>query len=323
MAQQILDTIIEQFIHVIGGNCVHKTVKWYRDKLSVFAAFLKRQGYPTDPDRITQDHFAAFFRYLREDLKRSQRTIRGYWIVLRRFFQWYCESSDLLDSAWRIERELKGFRPRVPKKVCDALTRDEVQSLLSAITDRRDHCIIALLIGTGIRAGELINLQVGDVDLQRGQIFIRHASYRSPARTKLNCERYVPLKRSLKAVIADYMARFRPRLVPDDCDLLFAKSNGKALTIYGLHRLVKRWLDCAGIKKSQSGPQLLRRTFATLARTAGMDKLDIAALLGHSEAIGTRVLDESYLAGEANEQALGKVPDVLGDVLPSRWGRKR
>lgn len=323
MAQQTLINLIDLFLSVHSGNCVDKTAKWYREKLNAFAEFLKREGYPTDPKIITQEHFAAFFRYLREDLKRAQRTIRGYWIVLRCFFRWYCEESDLLDSVWRVERELKRFCPRVPKKVCDALTQDEVKSLLSVITDRRDYCIIALLIGTGIRAGELINLDVEDVDMKRGRIFIRHAGYRSPARTKLNCERFVPLQRSLKAVLADYMARFRPHLVPEDCSLFFAKPNGKALTIYGLHRLVRRWLERAGIKKSQSGPQLLRRTFATLARAAGMDKLDLAALLGHSEAIGTRVLDESYLAGEANEQALGRVSDVLKDVLPPQRGRKR
>ncbi len=136
-------------------------------------------------------------------------------------------------------------------------------------------------------------------------------------------ERFASIPPVLKSVLADYMGRIRPRLARDDCPWLFATQGGEQFSTEGLYRLVRRALKRAGIHKRQMGPHLLRRTYASTLRALGQSKSDIAVRLGHSSSSGTRVVDESYVTPEAEQQALDHGPDPLVSAAALLLGRKR
>lgn len=308
MEQGNILEIIEAFRIVRGGWRAPKTVRWYYQKQSNFAQFLEDKGLPTRIEAIRPEHVSAFFQYLREqDL--SVRTLKGYWTALDQLFKYYLEDIPPDgDGRWLQNPVRKVPRPQSHKRMPpEALTDAEFQRLLDAASNRRDYAILATLGGTGVRAGELVNLQVEDVDLQRRRIYVRHAGYRTPGGTKQNCERFVPLTKSVQSALADYLVRFRPRIVPEGSSWLFAKRDGEPLSPTGLYRLVNGCMERAGIRKRQKGPHLLRRTFASKLRATGIPMREIAELMGHSDSTGTIVLKESYFSAEANEEAVSHV----------------
>lgn len=315
-----IDQVVEAFIDVLGSARSSKTVRWYQDKLERLARFLRESGLPTTMQEIRPEHVARFFHHLRETAKTSDETLRGYRIAIRCLWRWFYENEG---GGAKVD-PLRGLpSPMHSKRVPDTLSDTELEQLLAAANTQRDFVILLTLLGTGMRAGELVNLRLDDVDRKASRILIRHAGYRDPAGTKQNCERFVPLKDSLRGILADYVVRTRPRIVPDGTPWLFSCRDGQPLTTEGLYRLVRRCLERAGIHKRQMGPHLLRRTFASRLRASGAPKSDVAELLGHSESTGMRVVNESYLSTEANEQALAAAPDPLASLALLFRGRRR
>lgn len=321
MDPQQITSVIEAFLDVLASTRTENTVRWYRDKLNNLANYLQTHALPTAMRDIRPEHLLKFLGFLHKERRVSAATLRGYRVAIRHLWRWYYEY-----EGGPIGPEidpLRGLpRPECPRRVPEALSSAEMEQLLAtAAGNQRDSTILITLLATGMRASELVNLCLEDIDRRAGRILIRHAGYRRPAGTKRNCERYVPIKDTLRAVLSDYIVRIRPRLVPEGTPWLFATREGRPLTTEGLYRLVKRCLTRAGIQKSQMGPHLLRRTFASRLRAAGLSKTDIAELLGHTPSTGTKVVDQSYLSAEANEQALQAAPDPLAGL--SGWGRLR
>ncbi|HXY67226.1 MAG TPA: site-specific integrase, partial [Mycobacterium sp.] len=91
-------------------------------------------------------------------------TARSRQLAVRRFSAWLEEEGEIDDDP------LLGLKaPKLDAKVTDALTDDELRRLIKAcggkeFRDRRDEAIIRLMAETGMRAGEVINLDVADVD---------------------------------------------------------------------------------------------------------------------------------------------------------------
>lgn len=323
--QRSITGVIDAFLDVLSSVRTPNTVRWYQDKLGNLADYLQGHALPTAMLEIRPEHLRQFLGYLLKDCKRSVATLNGYRVAIRYLWRWFYEYEAGPAGLSGPEMDpLRGLPPvKIPERVVEALSDAEAEKLLAAADNLRDYAILATLLGTGVRAGELVNIRLEDVDRRAGRILIRHAGYRRPAGTKQNCERYVPLKDALRAVLADYMVRIRPRLVPDGTPWLFASRRGRPLTTEGLYRLVNRTLVRAGIEKRQMGPHLLRRTFASRLRAAGASKTDIAELLGHTPATGTKVVDESYLSAEANERALAATPDPLAGLRPGRGPARR
>ena len=175
--------------------------------------------------------------------------------------------------------------PRRGKRLPEVLTRGEVQALLSSPSGsdpaaRRDRALLEVMYACGLRASEVIGLDVSDVDLDEGLL---------RARGKGSKERVVPVGRAAVGAIRAYLAYGRPALVrlsPERA--LFVNFRGQALTRQGLYKIVRRHAAAVGLAERMS-PHTLRHTFATHLLSGGCDLRSVQEMLGHADVATTQL----------------------------------
>ena len=170
--------------------------------------------------------------------------------------------------------------------------RYAIEELLEGFADtpagRRDRAAIELLYAAGLRVGELVALDLSDVQL--GQRLVR-------VRGKGRKERLVPFGRPAAQAIKLYLperARWR-RGVTGEADPLFVNQRGGRLS----DRSIRRQLDHAVSRTADLNhlhPHALRHAFATHLLEAGMDLRAIQELLGHSSLATTQIYTKVDLA---------------------------
>ncbi len=156
-------------------------------------------------------------------------------------------------------------RPGRPAARDDAHRKEEMPTL------NRDVAILELLYGTGMRVSELVALDLGDLDLRRGEARIRAG--------KGNKERLVYLGDPARDALARYLAERPLWSTGRDPDALFFGKRGTRLSDRGVRRVLDRLAVRLG---KPLHPHMLRHSFATHMLERGADIRAIQELLGHS-----------------------------------------
>jgi site-specific recombinase XerD len=145
----------------------------------------------------------------------------------------------------------------------------------------RDRAMFELAYGCGLRAEELVNLDVGDVDVDRESLRVHGKGQKV---------RVVPIgEPALLATIA-WLERGRPRIRRDgDRGPLLLSRTGRRLSTSDVRRRLTRWVQRAGIEGGPVSPHALRHSFATHLLDGGADLRVIQDLLGHASVATTQV----------------------------------
>jgi site-specific recombinase XerD len=209
----------------------------------------------------------------------SPHTVASVLAVVRRFLKWTLLRGFVMEDL--------GARISVPKPAAlpRTLTEADVRDLLERTTSLRTRAILEVLYGTGLRANELVSLDLGDLDLLSQLVFVREGKGRK--------ERLVPFGASVKQALRAYLRERPPREGP----LFLSRSLGR-LTRTGLGTLVAKAGVRAGLDRPVS-PHRLRHSFATHLLRNGADVRHIQALLGHASLSSTQV----YLALDVSDLA--------------------
>lgn len=200
--------------------------------------------------------------------------------------------------------------PHLGRDLPKALTRSEVEALLQAPAgdeplEQRDRSILELLYSCGLRASELVGLDLRDLDLYEN--FLR-------VRGKGSKVRRVPFGRPARARLDRYLEGGRPALGPKpDQDRLFLNRRGGPLSRQGLWKMVQTRSRQAGIGAKLS-PHTLRHSFATHLLEGGADLRVVQELLGHASLTTTEIythvsrkhLEELFLRCHPLEQGGAK-----------------
>lgn len=216
------------------------------------------------------------------------RTRAGRLLTVRDFFRWLLRIGlVLIDPTAALVLELP--RRQLPRHV---LSEAAVAKLLDA-PDRerpiglRDCALLALLYSTGLRRAEVSALDVNDVDLTGGTVYVRRGKGGKP--------RIVPLGESAAADVVAYLQRARPALVHGSTPALFIgvggpgrKKQGARLEPEGISQLVSRTSAKAKLPRLVRS-HALRHAFATHLLRAGADIRHVQRLLGHSAIVTTEV----------------------------------
>jgi site-specific recombinase XerD len=158
--------------------------------------------------------------------------------------------------------------PKVPLKLPDVLSRDEVEVLLSKMRSLKYRALFMVAYGGGLRISEACGLRVGDIDRKRMMIHVRAG--------KGNKDRYVVLSPRLLESLEQYWRFAKPR-----GQWLFPGRYGdRPLTRHAANMALLRVLADRSIKKHIT-PHSLRHAFATHLLEAGTDLRAIQILLGH------------------------------------------
>jgi integrase len=179
---------------------------------------------------------------------------------------------------------------RVPRPMDD----EQVRQLLSSLSKKRDRAMILLMLHGGLRPGEVLNLQLGDIQYGRKRVVIHYRTdHPKGARTKSRTERMVDLLQpeTLQAV-SDYVMGERPPDTTSPYVFLVGGHGKRRHEPLGYHALVKlfeRHCERAGIREPWITPHALRHTHATRLWEGGMRELTLQKRLGHASPESTRV----------------------------------
>ena len=158
-------------------------------------------------------------------------------------------------------------------------------------TALRDRALLEVMYACGLRASEMIGLEMADIDMHEG--FVR-------ARGKGSKERLVPLGRQAIAAISAYLRGGRPKLLGERHEpKLFVNFRGGPLTRQGLYKIVQRHARDVGLDGKMS-PHTLRHSFATHLLAGGCDLRAVQEMLGHADIATTQMY--THLSGDRLKQ---------------------
>jgi integrase/recombinase XerD len=222
-----------------------------------------------------------FREYLRSQTLKGQstRTLARRVAAIRVFLRFLAtQGFDVTATLAQLER------PKPDHHLPQVLSRAQVNQLISAPDPKsplfaRDVAILELLYASGLRASELCDLKIGDVNLPVGCVRVLGKGMK---------ERIVPCGRAAVEAITRYLMECRPRLDRRNSNRLFVSRTGKPLGRIGLWMLVERHARKSGLSKTV-GPHVLRHCFATHLIGGGADLRIVQELLGHSDIATTQV----------------------------------
>jgi integrase/recombinase XerD len=265
----------------LADNSIHA----YRRDLENVEAYLGERG--TTLTAATGEDLRLYLQN-QTRVGRSTKTVARRFAALRVFLK-FCagEGHDVADQLQQIER------PKPERSLPKILNRAQVDQLIAApdpksMLQARDVAILELLYACGLRATELCELKLRDVNLVVGCV---------RALGKGMKERVVPMGDYARDAISRYLAECRPRLEKTPSDLLFLSRTGKPMERVGLWMLVERYGRKSGLLKSIS-PHVLRHCFASHLLGGGADLRVVQELLGHTDIATTQIythVDQSRL----------------------------
>ena len=203
-------------------------------------------------NKVNKTTIITYMMYLQKDGK-SPATIARSLASIRSYFQY------LLNMGYIDEDPTYNLRsPKLERKLPDILTKEEIDLLLSQPTEDnfkgvRDKAMLVLLYQTGIRVTELIALNVDNLNMELGYIFIN-------AYDKDNV--LLPIDNLAITCLKNYMENYRHKLVKDNEEkALFLNYNGSRLTRQGFWKIIRQYSSKANIDKKIT-PMTLRHSFA-------------------------------------------------------------
>jgi len=267
------------------------TLRNYRVDLTQFLAYLQeREGDGRVPAPAGVDHLAIRGFLVRLHGARLAKTsVARKLAALRSFFRFLCRLGRLTANPAELVQS-----PRLPVRMTPHLTVDEVFQLLAASASAvsvergkerkaaatlraRDRAILELFYASGLRIGELVALNPGDVDPAEGLARVLGKGRK---------ERIVPVGRKALEALRAYLevrSMLHPRgtAAPRDPGALFLNHRGGRITTRSVSRIVLTHLVQSGLGKKIT-PHGLRHSFATHLLDAGADLRAIQELLGHA-----------------------------------------
>ena len=299
---------IDAFLAYLQGerSLSPNTISAYRNDLLQFADYLRAEaqrqgGIDFALSTIERDQISAYFLHLR-DRGYSAASIARKTAAMRSFFQYLRRKGEVGSDP------TQGIgSPEVKKPLPRTVEDNHVRALMEFLEHRetpegqRDHAMLRLLSATGMRVGELVMVDVDDVDFGAGQVRVIGRG---------NRERSLPLDQATLASIRAYLDQARPFLTRNAQGetALVVNQRGQRLTRQGFWLIMKGLVREAGLPAIMT-PHMLRHSFATHQIVEGLELEELRKLLGHASIATTQVYTQ--LAGHASQED-GRHPVALG-----------
>ena len=177
--------------------------------------------------------------------------------------------------------------PKVPKKSPQIINTSLVDKLLQQPDKHskkgiRDRAMLELLYATGIKVSELLSMKETDINLSGRYITCGDKR-----------ERNIPIGKSAKAALQEYLSIRSVNFNKKDSDILFLNSSGEKLSRQGLWKILKIYAKLAGIE--DINPNAIRHSFAAHMIDNGADLGSVQEFLGHADITTTQLyLTQSY-----------------------------
>lgn len=271
---QLMDYL--HYLTVERGLSQNTKLSYQQDLVKFFKFLIDKKMRLSDVDRfVVMDYLKVL-----DDEGKARNSIIHMVSTLRKFFQFAMESS------WISVNPMEHVDP--PKKAQHlpaVLTTQEVDDLLmlpdtNTTLGLRNRTMLEVMYATGLRVSELVNLKLDDLHLDLGLI---------KTLGKGDKERIIPIGDIAAKWLTRYINDGRPRQgKQQDAKIVFLNDHGRQLTRQGVWKLIKQWVNQAGITKEVS-PHTLRHSFATHILENGADLRIVQELLGHADISTTQI----------------------------------
>ena len=280
MADLLIDSI-ESFMLTLEKerNFSLHTIKAYKNDLNRFNYFLNNTLSRKKLAKINRNDIRKF---LAEEYNNgySSKTVARRLATIKSYFK-YLVKTELIQENISIHIN----SPKVPKKLPNFVDKNLIDILMKTPSldthiGIRDRAILELFYSTGMRLSELVNMNIGDFEINKKLIRVIG---------KGNKERMIPYGRTAESAIKNYLKIRNLSLKPAFANKpLFVNSSEKRISKRTIQRRMNNYIKLVADGK-RIGPHLLRHTFATHLLDNGADIRAVKDLLGHSSLSSTQI----------------------------------
>lgn len=306
------ESISDFMIHCTNKDLTKKTMKSYEGTLKLFAKYLADEVNIFTPLKVTTKHIKDYLEFTKNKGKYSyvvdinslksnnpsargdfgkqvsMYTVNNYLRNIKVYFTWLYNNEVIKSNPTVQIRAYK--HSRKPKdEIKDVDFNRIIKSLdLTSYAEYRDYVILQLLMDTGMRIGETLNLKSDNVLIEKKAIFI-------PAEiAKGRKDRYVFFSTIMQGILKkwiDYKERYF------DTEYVFTSSRGSNFNVMNFEKNLKKYCIRAKLDKSITCHQV-RNNFAKRFLLSGGDIFILSKILGHSS---VTVTEQAYLDVTADD----------------------
>ena len=270
--------------HLKGKGYSKCTIRHYDYIIKLFFIWLVDKKEKEDIREITKSDIYEFNCFIAEAKNKHNKkrfcaeTQRSILLTLRLLFRFLLRKEYILfnpfDTLEMVRIKAKKLRTDIPEKIMhdflDRLTG-------SNIFEIEDRALFELMYGTGLRVGEVSQLNITDIDLKNGRLIVREG--------KGKRDRIVPLGKNVMLCLDIYLSKSREKLLKKadrsmHTESLFINSRGGRMSTKTIGRKLKKYFDDNGYDVKVS-PHILRHSFATHLLEHGAGLKHVKELLGH------------------------------------------
>ncbi|MCL5073372.1 MAG: tyrosine-type recombinase/integrase [Actinobacteria bacterium] len=264
-------------------NLTENSINSYKKDISHFINFVKKNNI----ENVSQLNLEIFRKYLKylDSCKYASRTIIRKYSSLANYFK-FLENNNFL----KIQLTQLIIPPKKPHRFYSFLTQSEIRLLIESIDTTtslgiRNRALVEVLYSTGARISEVEGMTLKTVSLENKEIevFGKGRKYRVVYLNQSACKHlkeYIDIRNEL--LFSSKSQNYR------QTDSLFLNKSGKKLTVRGMRKILKKYLERCGINKKIS-PHDIRHSFATHLLQEGAGIREIQELLGHENISTTQI----------------------------------
>lgn len=227
------------------------------------------------------NEYTDSFRYIKNDVSRTTSSSYNARRIssLRSFLSYYASRGDITTNLVSMIHS-----PSIKKKDVITLNKADIDRLMAAVneskvehgidTRKRDYAILVLLLGTGIRVSELVNIDLQQVDWIDESIVVTR---------KGGDEDRIYINEFVKAALEDYLDECRPALLTPASEekALFVSYQGTRITPRSVQRMIKKYQSISGLTSLHITPHTMRRSYGTTLYEQTNDIGLVADALNH------------------------------------------
>ena len=254
------------------------TVENYERDLKSFKKYLDDDGelsYLTIDKYQIRDYISL--KLQNNSLK--QRSLNRHLSALRGFYSFLVDNKKIEANPFTLIRSLK-----VEKKLPQVLSEGQIKELYNYKTSKddllnyRNQLMIRLILDSGLRLSELINLKLSNINIEENMLFVRG---------KGNKDRFTFYTKETKEMLIHYLENIRNKLINENTEIVFLSKQGLPIN----KRTFEKMLLKIKLRDSSISlhPHLLRHTFVTRLLEEGADLKMVQELLGHESLSTTQI----------------------------------
>ena len=283
MATQMMESELKQNIKQFANymeeekNASNSTVISYQRDLKKLFLYLDERGIHS-VDKITSTNLNSYVLQMEKQGFSTSSVSRSV-ASMRAFFHYLFKMKKTEEDPSEKVRP-----PHVDKKIPEILTMDEAVLLLEQpdiSTDKgiRDKAMLELLYATGMRVSELLALKSDEVHLSMNYLICRER----------NKERVIPFGKEAEHALTEYLNKSRSKFTHgQESDYLFTNCSGDSMSRQGFWKIMKAYVQKAGIQKDIT-PHTLRHSFGAHLVQNGADLRSVQEMMGHADISTTQL----------------------------------